>query len=239
MPSCRCPIPPSAMATPAETFWRDRAPVPSTWRSPRPSASMSGSKRNSAGRPSTFSTAPISRTRPTHSTRPTPEPSPVPAPAARCNSGCAAASKDNYMTTRNYILAAGAVALLLIPAQAALAQATPPPCAGLPPGKHSLLERMTAQFSLTCEQELKIEPLLHDEESVTKPLLKFPSFSAEEQQDFMLKIKLAARNFIKPQLTADQQKLMDQEIDSVAKTGKKGGAKKGTAAAPAEAFEVE
>lgn len=120
------------------------------------------------------------------------------------------------------------------------AQTAPTPCAGLPPGKHSLLERMTAQFGLTCEQQLKIEPLLHDEESVTKPLLKFPSFSPEEQQAFMLKIKLAARLYIKPLLTSDQQKLMDGEMESVAKNGKKGGGKKGAApAAPVDGFEVE
>jgi len=122
---------------------------------------------------------------------------------------------------------------------AALAQSAAPACPGLPPGRHSLLERMTAQFSLTCEQELKIEPLLHDEESVTKPLLKFSSFSADEQQAFMLKIKLAARRQIQPLLTPEQRKLMDGEMESVSKAGKKGGAKKGTAAAPAEAFDVE
>jgi hypothetical protein len=143
------------------------------------------------------------------------------------------------MSTRKYILAGGAAVLLSIGLPLARAQATAPACPGLPPGKHSLLERMTAQFGLTCEQELKIEPLLHDEESVTKPLLKFPSFSAEEQQAFMLKIKLAARRQIQPLLTPDQRKLMDQEMESVTKAGKKGGSKKGTAAAPAEAFDVE
>jgi hypothetical protein len=111
------------------------------------------------------------------------------------------------------------------------AQPAPPPCAGLPPGKHALLERMTAQFGLTCAQELKIEPLLHDEESVTKPLLAFPSLSADEQQAIMTTIKLAARRLIRTQLTADQQKGMDQEVDSVSQSaGKKGGGKKGGAA---------
>ena len=49
-------------------------------------------------------------------------------------------------------------------------QASPTPsavasaCAGLPPGRHVQLERMAQLFSLTCEQELKIEPLLHNEE---------------------------------------------------------------------------
>src|ERR1700693_3972591 len=99
------------------------------------------------------------------------------------------------------------VMTLLLCAAAAAQQATPP-CAGLPPGKHSLLERLTAQLTLTCEQELKIEPLLHDEESVTKPLLKFTSFSREDQQGVMLTIKLAARRQIRGFLTAEQQKSM-------------------------------
>jgi hypothetical protein len=114
------------------------------------------------------------------------------------------------------------------------------PCAGLPPGKHSLLERMTEQFSLTCEQELKIEPLLHDEESVTKPLLKFTSLSDEDKQSIMLTIKLAARRQVRALLTAEQQKGMDQEVESVSKSGKKAGGKKGAApAAPMTGLEGE
>jgi len=117
------------------------------------------------------------------------------------------------------------IVFLLGSAQAALAQQ--PACAGLPPGKHSLLERFTADFGLTCEQQLKIEPLLHAEESVSKPLLAFAAFSAEERQGVMLQIKLAARRQIRTLLTPDQQKKMDGEIESVAKSGsKKGAAKK-------------
>jgi Spy/CpxP family protein refolding chaperone len=111
--------------------------------------------------------------------------------------------------------------------QAASAPAAPA-CAGLPPGKHVQLERMTDLFGLTCEQELKIEPLLHNEESVSKPLLRFDAFSAEEKKATMLKIKLAARRQIRTVLTPDQQKKMDEEIASVANGGggKAGGGKK-------------
>ncbi len=112
-------------------------------------------------------------------------------------------------------------AITVLLAAAACAQQ---PCAGLPPGKHSLLERMTAEFGLTCEQELKIEPLLHDEESVTKPLLKFSSLTSEERQEIMLTIKLAARRQVRTVLTAEQQKGMDKEVESVSKGG--GGGKK-------------
>lgn len=77
------------------------------------------------------------------------------------------------------------------------------PCAGLPPGHHSLLERMTAAFELTCDQELKIEPLLHIEESVSKPLLRFEAFSPDEKQEMMLKIKIAARRQVRNLLTPD------------------------------------
>jgi len=108
-----------------------------------------------------------------------------------------------------------------------LAQAQEAPaCAGLPPGKHALLERLTAQLTLSCEQQLKIEPLLHDEESVTKPLLKFTTLSADDQQAIMTTIKLAARRQVRTLLTAEQQKGMDSEVDSVSSGGKKGGGKK-------------
>jgi Spy/CpxP family protein refolding chaperone len=118
-----------------------------------------------------------------------------------------------------------AIAVSLLCAAAAAQQASP--CAGLPPGKHALLERLTAQLTLTCEQQLKIEPLLHDEESVTKPLLKFTSLSAEDQLSIMTTIKLAARRQVRTVLTPEQQKGMDSEVDSVSKgSGKKKGAAK-------------
>src|SRR5690349_3824163 len=127
----------------------------------------------------------------------------------------------------------GALAILLGASTLAVAQeAAIAPCAGLPPGKHSLLERFTAQFNLTCAQQLKIEPLLHAEESVSKPLLAFSAFSPEQRNDVMLKIKVAARRQIRGELTPEQQKLMDGEIDSVAKApkgGKKDSAKKAPA----------
>lgn len=125
------------------------------------------------------------------------------------------------------------IALTTLLGAAAYAQQAAAPCAGLPPGKHALLERLTAQLTLTCEQQLKIEPLLHDEESVTKPLLKFSSFSREEQQGVMLTIKLAARRQVRSLLTPEQQKGMDAEVESVA-GGKSGGGKKKGAAAAAE-----
>lgn len=122
----------------------------------------------------------------------------------------------------------------------AVAQQAPPPCDGLPPGRHALLERMTAQFGLTCEQQLKIEPMLHNEESVTKPLLKFTSLSTEEQQAIMLTIKLAARRQVRSVLTPEQQKGMDQEVESVSKGGgrKKGEARKVDQAAGLEVQEA-
>jgi hypothetical protein len=104
-------------------------------------------------------------------------------------------------------------------------------CAGLPPGKHSLLERFTAEFGLTCEQQVKIEVMLHAEESVSKPLLAFAAFTPEEQRAVMLKIKLAARRQVRTLLTAEQQPKMDAEIESVTRSASKGG-KKGAAKKP-------
>jgi hypothetical protein len=128
-----------------------------------------------------------------------------------------------------------AIAVMLTAGVAA--RQAPPPCAGLPPGKHALLERMTANFGLTCEQQLKVEAFLHAEESVTRPLLKFTSFSPEERQGVMLTIKLAARRQIRPLLTPDQQTLLDQEMADVARGGKRGGGKKATAPTREPAFD--
>jgi hypothetical protein len=107
-------------------------------------------------------------------------------------------------------------------------------CEGIPPGRHAQLERMTAAMNLTCQQQLKIEPLLHDEESVTQPLLRFQSFSDEQRSEVMTKIKMVARRQIKSQLTPEQEKWMDQDIENVSKGGKSGGGKKsaGKRAAP-------
>ena len=143
------------------------------------------------------------------------------------------------MSKRNVCLSGGAAVLLLIAPALASAQPAAPACPGLPPGRHSLLERMTAQFGLSCEQELKIEPLLHDEESVTKPLLKFTSFTPEEQQAVMLTIKLAARRQIRAYLTPEQQKGMDSEVESVSKGGKKKGEAKKVEVAPGLGNEEE
>ena len=98
-------------------------------------------------------------------------------------------------------------------------------------GNHALLEKMAASFDLTCAQEDKIEPLLHDEESVSKPLLAYEAFTPEEKQAMMLKVKLAARAQIRPLLTPEQQKKSDAEAASVAAAGaepKKGGKKGAT-----------
>jgi hypothetical protein len=122
------------------------------------------------------------------------------------------------------VLLGGALTLRGADSASASATTTAPPdaenkeMAQLPPGRHALLERMTKQFNLTYDQELKIEPLLHDEESVSKPILRLTALSPDEKAAMMLKVKLAARRQIKPLLTAEQQKQMDEEIDALAKT---------------------
>ena len=120
-----------------------------------------------------------------------------------------------------------------------IAQQAPPPCAGLPPGKHAVLERMSVDFGLTCEQQLKAEVILHSEESVTKPLLKFASFTADQRQAVMTTIKLAARRQIRPLLTPDQQIKLDKDMADVAKGGKTGGGKRTTPSPQASTFDDE
>jgi hypothetical protein len=106
-------------------------------------------------------------------------------------------------------------------------------------GKHMLLEKMTDAFGLTCKQEDIIEPLLHDEESVTKPLLAFTAFTPDERQSVMLKIKLAARVQIRPYLTPEQQVKSDAEAaaTAAASAGGKGGGK--AAPKPTDPFAAE
>src|SRR5258708_25463536 len=87
----------------------------------------------------------------------------------------------------------------------ALAQTAPASCEGFPGGKHARLERFTAEFELTCGQQLQVEPLLHAEEAVSKPLLAFVAFTPDAQQAMMVKIKLAARRQIRGLLTPEQQ----------------------------------
>jgi len=106
-------------------------------------------------------------------------------------------------------------------------------------GHHALLEKMTDAFGLTCKQEQVIEPMLHDEESVTHPLLAFMAFTPDERRAVMLKIKLAARVQIRPYLTPEQQTKSDAEAAATAEASAGGG--KGGKAAPkaAEGFAAE
>ena len=118
------------------------------------------------------------------------------------------------------------IAAPIVPVQALGAQDAPSSAAAPPtpaqcgiPGHHALLERMTNAFLLSCEQQLKIEPLLHDEESLSKPLIRFAAFAPDEKKAVMKEVKVAARHQILPLLTPDQQKKMDEEIETVSEGG--------------------
>ncbi len=77
---------------------------------------------------------------------------------------------------------------------------------------HRLLDRWTKSFGLTEEQRLWIEPQLHAEESLTKPVLGYKALNKEERGQILMIIKLAARRQIRMLLIPRQQKLLDQEI---------------------------
>jgi hypothetical protein len=100
---------------------------------------------------------------------------------------------------------------------AASAPPTPAEC-GIT-GHHALLERMTDAFVLNCDQERKLEPLLHDEESVSKPLLRFQAFTPQEKKEVMQEVKVAARRSILPLLTPAQQGKMRSDIEDVSHGG--------------------
>lgn len=111
-----------------------------------------------------------------------------------------------------------AVPGLLSTARASQQQPTTGTTCG-PAGRHALLERMAIAFGLSCDQKFQIEPLLHDEESVSKPLLRFAAFTPEEKRAVMLEVKVAARRQILPLLAPKQQKKMQQEIQTVSSGG--------------------
>lgn len=93
-------------------------------------------------------------------------------------------------------------------------------------GAHPLLEELTRELGLTCTQEIKILPLMHDEEAVSKPLLGYAAFTPEERQAMLLEVDLAARAQVRQFLLPDQQRKSDAEAARLAgkapkKTGKK------------------
>ena len=133
----------------------------------------------------------------------------------------------------------------LIAAQATPAAKAPTPAECGIPGHHALLERMTEAFDLTCDQEKKIEPLLHNEESVSKPLIAFQAFSVDEKKEVMQQVKLAARKQILPLLNVGQQAKMDQEIKTVShggeglQKGNSGGHRKKAESTPVDPYQAE
>lgn len=78
-------------------------------------------------------------------------------------------------------------------------------------GNHKLLEKMASDLKLTCDQQDRIEPLLHGEESVSKPLLAWAALTTQEKDAMILTIKQAERAQIRPLLTPEQQNKYDAE----------------------------
>jgi hypothetical protein len=99
-------------------------------------------------------------------------------------------------------------------------------------GSHPLLEKLTLELRMTCQQEVKILPLMHDEETVTRLLLVYAAFTPDERQAMLLKVELAARAQVLPFLLPEQQKKSDADAASLAaKPPKKIGRKKDPPAA--------
>lgn len=109
-------------------------------------------------------------------------------------------------------LAVGAETFTPPTPEAAAAAGLLPPDQVIVGKKHSLLDRWTKAFGLTEEQRRWIEPQLHAEESLTKPVLGYKALSDDDRHQILLIIKVAARKQIRMLLTPSQQKLMDAEI---------------------------
>ena len=106
-------------------------------------------------------------------------------------------------------------------------------------GQHPLLENLTRELRLTCQQEIRILPLMHDEEAVSKPLLVYAAFTPEERQAVLLKVELAARTQVRPFLQPEQQKKNDEDAASAAAKAPKKINKKKTSPVFADAFASE
>jgi hypothetical protein len=106
-------------------------------------------------------------------------------------------------------------------------------------GQHPLLEDLTRELRLTCQQEVRILPLMHDEEAVSKPLLVYAAFTPEERQGILLKVELAARTQVRPFLLPEQQRKSDAEEANAAGRAPKKIGKKKTAPVSADAFASE
>ena len=106
-------------------------------------------------------------------------------------------------------------------------------------GQHPLLENLTRELHLTCQQEVRILPLMHDEEAVSKPLLVYAAFTPEERQAILLKVELAARTQVRPFLLPEQQRKSDAEAASEAGKAPKKIGKKKTPPVSADPFASE
>ena len=106
-------------------------------------------------------------------------------------------------------------------------------------GQHPLLEKLTMQLHLSCQQEVRILPLMHDEEAVAKPVLAYAAFSPEERQAMVQQLELAARMKVPPFLLPEQQTKNDAEAANEAGKAPKKVGKKKTQQVSADAFASE
>jgi hypothetical protein len=106
-------------------------------------------------------------------------------------------------------------------------------------GAHPLLEKLTLELRLSCQQEVRILPLMHDEEAVSKPLLVYAALTPEERAGMLLQVELAARSKVRPFLLPEQQAKSDADAASEAGRASKKVAKKKMPAVSADAFASE
>jgi hypothetical protein len=106
-------------------------------------------------------------------------------------------------------------------------------------GQHPLLENLTRELHLTCQQEVRILPLMHDEEAVSKPLLAYAAFTPEERQALLLNVELAARTKVRPFLLPEQQKKSDEDASTAAGKAPKKVSKKKIQPVSTDAFASE
>ena len=74
---------------------------------------------------------------------------------------------------------------------------------------------MTGDLRLTCDQQAKLAPLLHQEESLFRSLRAFAAFTPEQKQAMLLKVDVAVHTQVRPMLDPGQQKKTARKLESL------------------------
>jgi hypothetical protein len=104
-------------------------------------------------------------------------------------------------------------------------------------GQHPLLESLTVELGLSCQQQAGLLPQMHNEEQLSRLLLAYAAFSPDERQAMLRQVDIAARNKVRPLLLPEQQRKFDVDAAGSKPLKKKSSKKQAPLAADAYASE--